>query len=238
MATGGAGEDKRRAEDGQQAGDGRKGQAEIEAGTNDRLDENGACGGQYVGRRHGGRRQAEGGKEKNGDGRGRRAAGRGTGSRQETRSRQVTGNGQWDGQRTVGRATGRVRQKRTGRNRGRDKRQAGREWGVRRAVRRRAAGREQFAGGPAKGRQRGQQRDSKNGSSGKGSGENLSQRFVGRTTNYAYLCTDNYEPHPSMIFRTGNTAAACQRKRHHRLQGAPSIGIRQNPMDSASHYPG
>ena len=72
MATGGAGEDKRRAEDGQQAGDGRKGQAEIEAGTNDRLDENGACGGQYVGGRHGGRRQAEGGKEKNGDGRGRR----------------------------------------------------------------------------------------------------------------------------------------------------------------------
>ena len=213
MATGGAGEDKRRAEDGQQAGDGRKGQAEIEAGTNDRLDENGACGGQYVGRRHGGRRQAEGGRKR-------------------------TAMGEAEERRAGGRPAGRGRQKRTGRNRGRDKRQAGREWGVRRAVRRRAAGREQFAGGPAKGRQRGQQRDSKNGSSGKGSGENLSQRFVGRTTNYAYLCTDNYEPHPSMIFRTGNTAAACQRKRHHRLQGAPSIGIRQNPMVSASHYPG
>ena len=104
--------------------------------------------------------------------------------------------------------------------------------------RRRAAGGGRYAGGPAKGRQRGQQRDSKSGSGGEGSGENLSQRFVGRTTNYAYLCTDNYEPHPSMIFRSGNTAAACQRKRHHRLQGAPSIGIRQNPMVSASHYPG
>lgn len=92
------------------------------------------------------------------------------------------------------------------------------------------AGRGRHGGSPAK--------SDKSGSGGKVSGENLSLRFVGRTTNYAYLCTDNYEPHPSMIFRSGNTAAACQRKRHHRLQGAPSLGIRQNPMVSASHYPG
>ena len=92
------------------------------------------------------------------------------------------------------------------------------------------AGRGRYGGSPAK--------SDKSGSGGKVSGENLSLRFVGRTTNYAYLCIDNYEPHPSMIFRSGNTAAACQRKRHHRLQGAPSLGIRQNPMVSASHYPG
>ena len=46
--------------DGQRAEYDRKEQAENEAGTNDRLDENGACRGQYVVGRHGGKRHGGG----------------------------------------------------------------------------------------------------------------------------------------------------------------------------------
>lgn len=49
---------------------------------------------------------------------------------------------------------------------------------------------------------------------------------------------DNYEPKPSMTFRPGNITAACLRKRHNRLQGAPSVGIRKRSRASASHYSG
>lgn len=52
------------------------------------------------------------------------------------------------------------------------------------------------------------------------------------------FAADNYEPKPSMTFRPGNITAACLRKRHNRLQGAPSVGIRKRSRASASHYSG